>query len=410
MYRGDNFEMPHLDRFDDDLDLTNEDMDLEDDLGELDYDLDGNLREYLPNRDSDAGLERGPQPADPAMVQQGRAGQAERRPPPKLTAFMPSKFSGKPNQDPEEHFAKYIDYLREQSIVSVSEAIYRFRFTLEDRASAWYRHKKFSSFKDLRSRFVRYFLDSFSRESDAALFRSIKLKPGEYLDEFYGRLKSLGRRLKYSEHIILDTFLGELPVHMQDTLARLRRTDPDVDIVEEAQLMYHRHRNENRPVVESIHMANSKQQVAGQDSSTHELLAALSKQISELATNKQEEGSGSLGVPRNESHRGRGSGRARGGRRSSGPRNEPPSQNWTNHPGDFYPNNDRQVTPSRRRGFPPHNRGRAQGRPRASSRNTQCYICCGWGHISSQCPSEPEPSPVYSGQQSHYNRQHQNFH
>ena len=236
MYRGDNFEMPHLDRFDDDLDLTNEDMDLEDDLGELDYDLDGNLKEYLPNRDSDAGLERGPQPADPAMVQQGRAGQAERRPPPKLTAFMPSKFSGKPNQDPEEHFAKYIDYLREQSIVSVSEAIYRFRFTLEDRASAWYRHKKFSSFKDLRSRFVRYFLDSFSRESDAALFRSIKLKPGEYLDEFYGRLKSLGRRLKYSEHIILDTFLGELPVHMQDTLARLRHTDPDVDIVVEAPL------------------------------------------------------------------------------------------------------------------------------------------------------------------------------
>ena len=420
MYRGDNFEMPDLDRYDRDLSYL--DMDMDDDLGELHIDIDGNVREdrvrdiqeregQTPERE-DAGLERRPQPVGPAAVHQGHAGLAGRRPLPKLTAFMPSKFAGKPGQDPEEHFASYMDYLREQNIESVAEAIYRFRFTLEGRASSWYRNKNFNTFKDLRSKFIRYFLDSFSRESDAALFRSIRLKPGETLDEFYGRLRSLGRRLKYSEHVILDTFLGELPPDMQDTLSHLRRRDPDIDLVEEAQLMYHRHRGQARPVVESIHMANinSNPQVQGHNPPTQELLATLSKQISDLAADKNKpEGSVSFSVPENGFHRGRGSGRGRGRHRSPGPRNGPPSQNWGQDSRDFYPNNHgRQEAPSQRRGVPPFSRGRAQGRPQASSRDTQCYTCYGWGHISVQCPSAP--SPGHPGQQPHYNRQPQYFH
>ena len=414
-----------------DRDLSYSDMD--DDLGGLHLDIDGNVRDgrdppdlrddrYPPADTTPPALDRDRRPVVPTGANPASDGAAERRPLPKLTAFMPSKFAGKSDEDPEEHFAAFLDYLREQGIKSEEEAVYRFRFTLQGRASSWYRNKIFNSLRDLRTKFVRCFVDSFSRESDAALFRAVKLKSNETLDEFYGRLKSLGRRLRYSEQVILDTFLGELPPDMQDTLSHLRRRDPDIDLVEEAQLLYHRHRHAPRPLVESIHLASTQPQVQAPNAN-QELLVSLCEQMSNLAAEQKNQGTSSFQVPENEAHHSRGSGRGRGRYRSPGPRRTP-QQNWGQSSGEYYPNNqERQGPPSARRGYPP-NRGRGQGRPHASRpnsfRNIQCYVCFGWGHISSQCPSQPADSgPGPRGQQpmygNHYdgpyhNRQHQNFH
>ena len=91
----------------------------------------------------------------------------------KYTSLLPSKFAGKAGQDPENHWAAYLDFLNVQGIEAVTDAVYRFRFTLDDRAARWYRNKTFADLKDLERKSIRYFTNSHSRESDSALFDSI---------------------------------------------------------------------------------------------------------------------------------------------------------------------------------------------------------------------------------------------
>lgn len=177
---------------------------------------------------------------DPAWAT--RAGLSEGRPPLKPTTFLPSKFSGEPGEDPVEHFNSYQDYVDIQGIESEADALFKFRFTLNGKAATWFRNKVFLDLADLQTKFVRYFSGVYCRENEAALFKCIKFNPIETMEEFYGRVKNLGDRLNYPDNVIMDTFLGELPTDIQYTLGNIARIDRSLDLVEEADRLYQRHR------------------------------------------------------------------------------------------------------------------------------------------------------------------------
>lgn len=314
----------------------------------------------------------------------------------KYTSLLPSKFSGKTNQDPENHWAEYLDFLNVQGIrEDEKEAIYRFRFTLDDRAGRWYRNKSFTTLADLETKFVRYFTNSHCRETDSALFDSITRRGNETLEELYGRLKSVAGRLNYPEQVVQDKFLRQLPLPLQISLKTLLRGDPNIDIVEEAQSMWHLSTPTQAPLVESINITSA---VPKQDSKVIESLEKMTNQMESLYTlmaNVPASQPGNTTRPHTYNPRGRGQGHGRGGNQQPGRYNPYPQR-----PGGQQGHNSYPPT-GQSQGHYTGNQARGQGRGNARRGryfpNVQCHECQNFGHHWRDCPvlkaaySKPKP-------------------
>jgi len=314
----------------------------------------------------------------------------------KYTSLLPSKFAGKAGQDPENHWAAYLDFLNVQGIESnVTDAVYRFRFALEDRASRWYRNKTFADLDDLKTKFIRYFTNSHSRESDSALFDSISKKPDETLEELYGRLLSVANRLGYPEQIAQDKFLRQLPSNLQISIKTLLRSNPGIDIVEEAQAMLHLSTPEHSNPIESINMAAAMPQ---QQNNLLDSINNMTSKVQSLcdrmvniatappASNNQGQGGHSS------RGRGRGRGRFQGpGRYNPYPQPQGRYNQGTGQTPHYSPPQEGYLQQSQAQnnqytGGQTRGRGRGRGRGNKFFPNVQCHSCHELGHFWRDCP------------------------
>jgi hypothetical protein len=333
------------------------------------------------------GLQSGDADGSPGSGNDQRSRRPTAAPGLKYTSLLPSKFSGKPGQDPENHWAAYVDFLHVQGIQeNDQEAIYRFRFTLDDRAGKWYRNKTFSTLADLETKFVRYFTNSHSREADSALFDSITRRQNETLEELYGRLKSVADRLNYPDQVVQDKFLRQLPIQLQIGLKTLLRGDPDIDLVEEAQSMWHLSQpGVNDAQVENINLASGATE---QDSKVMASLDKMANQMQSLyglMANLP-----ASHPPSSYNPRGRGRGRGRGGRSNQNPgRFNPYPHNQGGHQGQTSHFEAGQGQASYRGN---QSRGRGRGWPNGNTRQNkhfphiQCHACSNFGHYWRDCP------------------------
>ena len=315
----------------------------------------------------------------------------------KYTSLLPSKFSGRLGQDPENHWGAYLDFLHVQGIEGdQAEAVYRFRFTLDDRAGRWYRNKTFCTLDELESKFVRYFTNSHCRESDSALLDSITRKDNETLEELYGRFKSVADRLDYPEKVVQDKFLRQLPAHLQISLKTLIRGNPNIDIVEEAQSMWHLSTPSHGSQVESINVAAAMPQQDPQvlqsiDKMTSQI-QSLCNQMANIATvppaAQQHPGQGG--------HFPRGRGRGRGSVQGPGGYNPYPQGQYnqgTGLPpqyslpqGEYQPPFQPQGPYHGYTGGQTRGRGRGRGRGSKFFPNVECHSCHTMGHFWRDCP------------------------
>ena len=132
--------------------------------------------------------------------------------------FLPKPFFGLKDSNPRSHFLSYEDYCNIHEL-NDADKLARFKLTLGGEARQWLEGKQFQNFQDMKNQFIRYFTGAHTQMGTTAQFRQAKYRPGETIEKYGERIRSLANEGNIGEQMQVSQFLLGLPAQLRKALS-----------------------------------------------------------------------------------------------------------------------------------------------------------------------------------------------
>ena len=132
--------------------------------------------------------------------------------------FLPKPFTGGKDSNPRSHFLSYEDYCNIHELGDAAKMA-RFKLTLRGEARQWLEGKQFQNFQEMKNQFIRYFTGAHTQMGTTAQFRQAKYRPGETIEKYGERIRSLANEGGIGEQMQVSQFLLGLPPQLRKALS-----------------------------------------------------------------------------------------------------------------------------------------------------------------------------------------------